>query len=191
MARLRDERAMRLLGAEVRAMARRSDIRGIRHALEQGADVESVDGEGKSALHWACEYGNFKTVRFLVGLGADPGLTDQFSYKNALHWAIDGGNIEACAWMAQLNPEWGLKEDVSGYTPLHLAAVAGEEEWQGLAASMAGIAIEKLGIDAARQLCRPGVSLKVFDQAYSWWESREVARSAKAGKPSPGGPARI
>ena len=94
--------------------------------------------------------------------------------------------------MARARPEWIFQEDVSGYTPLHLAAVSSEEEqWKDAVASMAGAAIEKFGVDASRKLCKHGMSLKVFDHAFAWWEERQVARVAKEGRTTAKGPSRI
>lgn len=43
----------------------------IEKLLDQGADINFKDKEGKTALHWACTYGHFKAVETLIYNGAD------------------------------------------------------------------------------------------------------------------------
>lgn len=50
--------------------ARQEDTRSVATALVRGANVDSQDSEGNTALHWAVKYGNQNLMRLLLGCGA-------------------------------------------------------------------------------------------------------------------------
>lgn len=59
------KRDMYLLSA-----ARHEDVRCTAIALAMGANVDSQDKEGNTALHWAVKHGNRNLMRLLLGCGA-------------------------------------------------------------------------------------------------------------------------
>lgn len=91
----------------------------IKHLLAQGASNDYVDTDGRSALHWAAEYGYMRVVYTLVDYGWDINLMDN-KRQTPLHVACDhhNGNVAACMMSN------GCKirtEDINGCTPLHRA----------------------------------------------------------------------
>jgi ankyrin repeat protein len=55
--------------------------------LGSGADVNAVDGQGCTALHWAADRGRLGMIRLLLRCGADVGVTDADG-QTPLHYAL-------------------------------------------------------------------------------------------------------
>ncbi|MEO5335576.1 MAG: ankyrin repeat domain-containing protein [Magnetospirillum sp. WYHS-4] len=64
------------LGANLIEAARKRIPPLVRALLAKGADPDSADHDGGTALHWAVAGGSFDVVRLLVEAGADPRRTD-------------------------------------------------------------------------------------------------------------------
>ncbi|KAK1150074.1 hypothetical protein AOXY_G34597 [Acipenser oxyrinchus oxyrinchus] len=59
--------------------AYRGDVRSLRRYLLSGADVNSVDYDGRSALHVAASEGHLEVIKFLIeNAGADHMATDRW-----------------------------------------------------------------------------------------------------------------
>lgn len=54
--------------------------------LDAGADKDEKDEEGRTALHFACGYGEIKCAELLLKRGANADLTDA-NKNTALHYA--------------------------------------------------------------------------------------------------------
>jgi len=39
---------------------------------KHGLDIETLDGNGCTPLHWACVSGSYQSLRYLLAEGADP-----------------------------------------------------------------------------------------------------------------------
>ncbi|TTC73824.1 Ankyrin repeat domain-containing protein 63 [Bagarius yarrelli] len=61
--------------------------------LEKGADVNSRDENGRTALSLACELGHLDSVKLLVQFNANPELTDTWG-NSALTYAAYGGHSQ-------------------------------------------------------------------------------------------------
>ena len=55
--------------------------------LGNGADVNVVDGQGCTALHWAADRGRLGMIRMLLQYGADVGATNADG-QTPLHYAV-------------------------------------------------------------------------------------------------------
>ena len=91
----------------------------VKRLIINGCSNKYVDEDGRSALHWAAEYGYIKIVYVLLESGWNVDLLDR-KKQSPLHVACDhhNGNIAAC-FISQ-----GCKinnRDINGNTPLHRA----------------------------------------------------------------------
>ena len=91
----------------------------VKRAIMDGCNNQYVDEKGRSALHWAAEYGYIKIVYVLLESGWDVDLLDK-KKQSPLHVACDhhNGNIAACfiSHGCKIN-----NRDINGNTPLHRA----------------------------------------------------------------------
>lgn len=116
------------------------DAAMVRLLAANGANLEAVDSDGKTALTAAASAGRVKCCEALLESGANPyhfmhrrsnsrsgsggGGGDQ-SGRGALHWACAKGQALAARLLAQWDGELGLHtcaKDAKGLTPVALAA---------------------------------------------------------------------
>uniref|UniRef100_A0A8B9J4A9 Uncharacterized protein n=1 Tax=Astyanax mexicanus TaxID=7994 RepID=A0A8B9J4A9_ASTMX len=69
--------------------------------LEKGADVNSRDEHGRTALSLACELGHLDAVKILVQFNADPEVTDTWG-NSALMYAAYGGHNQILEFLMRL-----------------------------------------------------------------------------------------
>ena len=72
--------------------------------IRSGCRIDAKDGDGKTALHHAAEYGNPRTVFELIQLGADLYATCKRGFT-ALHYAATRGNDEVVLLLVKLDCE--------------------------------------------------------------------------------------
>ena len=65
-----------------------------RELLKNGADINAVDGFGRTALHVAAWEGHTDTVRELLGSGADVNARADGFVWTVLHMAAEGGHTD-------------------------------------------------------------------------------------------------
>ena len=110
--------------------------------IKYGIDVQLLDKEGWSAVHFAAMWGWEEALKALLAAGCRP-ETKNLTGSNALHIACQYGH-DACAliMLEVLLPskQYIKLEDNDGNMPLHLAAMSGATE--------AVEALVKLGADA-------------------------------------------
>jgi hypothetical protein len=68
--------------------------------LEHGAEIDVIDGAGRSALFHAVFWGHAKIARLLLSKGANPNIIDR-SYKAPLDFAIANNNAEICSYLIE------------------------------------------------------------------------------------------
>ena len=97
-----------------------NDIKNIKEALENGADVYFQDEQsGMSPLHVAILQNNRDIVELLLEKGADVNLQNN-SGDTPLHFAIAGENVELCNLLLNAGADVNLQNE-NGKTPLHHA----------------------------------------------------------------------
>ena len=104
----------------------RGDSAGLRMLLKQGADVNEVQGDGMTALHWAASRGNIAATRMLVSAGArlDP-VTRNGNYT-PLHLAAQNGRVETVRALLAAGANVNALTSSGGASALHFAASSGD-----------------------------------------------------------------
>ncbi len=104
----------------------RGDSAGLRVLLTQGVDVNEVQGDGMTALHWAASRGNLSATRMLVSAGArlDP-VTRNGNYT-PLHLAAQNGRAETVKALLAAGANVNATTTSGGASALHFAASSGD-----------------------------------------------------------------
>ncbi len=104
----------------------RGDSAGLRMLLKQGVDVNEVQGDGMTALHWAASRGNIAATRMLVSAGArlDP-VTRNGNYT-PLHLAAQNGRAETVRALLAAGANVNAMTSSGGASALHFAASSGD-----------------------------------------------------------------
>lgn len=91
--------------------------------LDLGSDPNIKDSNGWSALHYACQLGDFESVEILVNIGA---TIDTYSNNKRipLHLAAYRGYPNIVEFLLKNGSDPSYKDEL-GCTPLHLAAKKG------------------------------------------------------------------
>lgn len=95
--------------------------------LEKGADVNSRDENGRTALSLACEHGHLDVVKLLVQFNANPELTDTWG-NSALTYAAYGGHSHVLDFLIRAFKRLGLRLDHTnhaGHTAMQVAEYLG------------------------------------------------------------------
>ena len=86
-------------------------------------NVNSKDEQGKTALHYACQKGQFEIVKILINRGADINI-QTISKKTPLHLATKKGKFEIVKFLLSKGALVNAKTKF-GTQPLHMAAENG------------------------------------------------------------------
>ncbi|KAL3125270.1 hypothetical protein niasHT_000681 [Heterodera trifolii] len=105
----------------------RSQTEIVTFLVENGANINLQNGDGATALMYACYQGNVDIVRLLLSHGANVELTDFTGYF-ALMTAAIGGSLEVCRLLVE---EWAA--DVNQQTNEHVDSLMGAACWGHLA----------------------------------------------------------
>ena len=89
-------------------------------------NVSSKDEQGKTALHYACQKGQFEIVKNLINRGADINI-QTISKKTPLHLATERGSQEIVNFLLSKGASVNAKTNF-GTQPLHTAAENGYYE---------------------------------------------------------------
>lgn len=132
--------------------ASKGNLAGVNAALSAGADINSIDSRGITALYWSANQGHIEVARLLLQKGADPNLrypiiiasargyleivkllvakgadikaTDE-NGMTAFFWSKDHPQVQEYLKAQLLTAEWQAKRNESA-TPLMMAAEKGD-----------------------------------------------------------------
>lgn len=96
-----------------------NNLEGIKKELENGADLEAVDSDGYTALHWAVLNDANDAVKLLISNGSKVNAIN-YEGETALHLAVMNGNSEVVELLLDNNADQTI-EDWFGSTALDLA----------------------------------------------------------------------
>lgn len=104
--------------------AMRGDVMAVRALLQQGADLNTAQGDGMTALHWAAARGDQELARLLLGSGANPKAVTRIGRHTPLHVAASGGHHLVVRALVDANVDVDALT-TTGVAPLHFAAASG------------------------------------------------------------------
>ena len=90
--------------------------------IEQGADLESVDGGMNTPLHLAVEKGLTDIVLLLIKQNADVNAANRDKHQTSLHIAATYGYAKIVSMLLEAGAEINAQDGLEGNTALHLAA---------------------------------------------------------------------
>ena len=114
--------------APVADAARQGDRDVVRVLLQQGADVNTAEGDGMSALHWAADRGDVEMTKMLVYAGANIDSATRIGHYTPLHVASRGGFASVAEALIEAGASVNLMTTNSGVSALHLAAASGSTD---------------------------------------------------------------
>ena len=104
----------------------RGDSAGLRLLLTQGADVNEVQGDGMTALHWAASRGNLVATHMLVSAGARVDAVTRNANYTPLHLAAQNGRAETVKALLAAGANVNAATSSGGASALHFAASSGD-----------------------------------------------------------------
>jgi ankyrin repeat protein len=108
--------------------AARGDLERVQELLRGGADVNTAQGDGMTALHWAAYCGDAALAEVLIYSGANVHAGTRIGRYTPLHLASRGGHGDVVAALLRVKANPNAATTNSGATPLHLAAAAGKAD---------------------------------------------------------------
>jgi ankyrin repeat protein len=111
--------------ATVPDAAMAGDREAVRQLLKQGADVNAVQGDGVTALHWAATHGDAELTSMLLVAGANHRAATRFGGYQPLHVAAERGYAPVVGTLVKAGADANAAT-ARGTTALMLAAGSGE-----------------------------------------------------------------
>ncbi len=105
--------------------ARSGDVDILRAELRAGGDVNSAQGDGFTALHWAAKNGNREAAELLIAAGADLSATTRLGSHTPLHVAAAAGSAGVAEALLAAGAEVAGTTD-TGAQAIHYAAASGD-----------------------------------------------------------------
>lgn len=102
------------------------DVEAVINLVAEGADVNAIQGDGATALHWAVHLNDLDTTSLLIEAGADVNAANQLGATSLWLAALNGSDALVGRLLESgANPNASLK---MGETPLMVAARSGNAE---------------------------------------------------------------
>jgi uncharacterized protein len=104
--------------------ASQNKVDDVRKLLVRGDNPDTTDGEGRTPLLYAANFGNAEMAQLLIDRGAHIDARDKFG-NTPLHWAAERGHLEVMRLLIAAKAPIDATNK-HGITPLMLAAGAGK-----------------------------------------------------------------
>src|SRR5262245_31961594 len=99
----------------------------VQSLLKQSVDVNSAQGNGNTALHWAAYRDDIEMARLLIQSGADVKAKTRLGDMTPLHLAATNGSAAMIETLVKAGADVNLANG-NGTTPLMLAASSGKTD---------------------------------------------------------------
>ncbi|MFW9983019.1 MAG: ankyrin repeat domain-containing protein [Candidatus Thorarchaeota archaeon] len=106
--------------------AEEGNLEGVKNALEEGANLNAIDGRGMKPIHWAALRGHKEIVSILLEKGADVNSTNFADWTPLMHASMEG-HFEIVQILIQKGANVNSKTSVSG-TALMFASGRGHKK---------------------------------------------------------------
>ncbi len=104
--------------------AKRGDVEALRSELRSGGDVNTAQGDGFTALHWAAKTGSREVAEVLIAAGADLRATTRLGSHMPLHVAAAAGQPGVAEALLEAGAPVAAATG-TGARPIHFAAASG------------------------------------------------------------------
>ena len=104
------------------------DIERMTQLLQQGEDVNTAQGDGMTAIHWAAENGNGVIADMVIAAGANLDAITRMGGYSALHLASSNGAAEVVSALLAAGSDVMAETTTGAVTPLHFAAASGDAD---------------------------------------------------------------
>ncbi len=104
------------------------DIERMTQLLQQGEDVNTAQGDGMTAIHWAAENGNGAIADMVIAAGANLDAITRMGGYSALHLASSNGAAEVVIALLAAGSDVMAETTTGAVTPLHFAAASGDAD---------------------------------------------------------------
>jgi ankyrin repeat protein len=114
--------------APVADAAMAGDIDTVRLLLSQGVDVNAIQGDGMTALHWAASNGDLEMAGILLAAGADVAAVSRVGNYTPLLLASRSGSAPMIDSLLVAGAETNSATTTTEMTPLMMAAASGSAD---------------------------------------------------------------
>ena len=115
------------MNKEWKDATKHSDLEKVRRLLENGADINSKDEYGQTALMKAAHRGQVELIRLLIENGAELNTTAKYNLS-ALMLSLIAGHPDVARLLIEAGADVNLRSNMNFYSALHLAENAGYRE---------------------------------------------------------------
>jgi len=95
----------------------------VRVLLTKGANPNTSDSQGRTALSYAAQLGNLEMAVLLINAGASPDVRDKLG-NSPVHWAADSGHLQLLRLLCDVHAGIDVANR-QGITPLMMASGRG------------------------------------------------------------------
>ena len=104
----------------------RNNVKQLKGVIQEGANVNAVDTDGWTPVHWAARWGHIESLRVLIQECADVNIQNKKG-ESPLHLAAENGYVECLHELIKSGANIETK-DKEGWIPLISAAFNNQEE---------------------------------------------------------------